>query len=102
MKKLDIPKKDFYAYARWVQGARRYKRNWAFVIFKANYGDWVDRATRFDDDGFEVLPQRPTEEFYTWLNDYIDEFIFDEYMKEHGKDWEARRKAVLAKLRKTT
>jgi hypothetical protein len=107
MEMLDLPKKEFYAYARYMQAERHYKSDWRFVIFKANYGVWVDRAVRFD-DGIEVEPQAPSEEFVAWVDYYIENFKnndtkgFEDYKDKKNKEfmekWHKKRNAELEKL----
>lgn len=69
VRKLDIPKKDFLAFSKYVMNERGYRSGWQWVIFKVNYGEWVSRSVRFT-DGVEVAPKKPTSEFLDWLCDY--------------------------------
>ncbi len=69
MRKLDIPKKEFLAYTMYVSDRRSYKTTWRWVIFKVNYGEWVDKSVRFT-NGVEVQPMKPTDEFIQWLDEY--------------------------------
>ena len=101
MRKLDIPEKDFYAYALYLRSVRRYKSAWEYMIYKANYGVTPDKTIKYDDDGFPVMPKKPTEEFIVWVDEHIEEYHdreFKKFIDEKGRDWEERRKAVLAKL----
>ena len=68
-RRLDIPKKDFLAYAIYLADRRKYESTWKWVIFKVNYGEWVNKSVRFT-DGVEVQPKEPTEEFLQWLDEY--------------------------------
>ena len=68
-RKLDIPKKDFLAYALYLDDRRNYEATWKWVIFKVNYGEWVNKSVRFT-DGVEVQPKKPTKEFLQWLDEY--------------------------------
>lgn len=69
VRKLDIPKKDFLAFSKYVMNERGYKSGWQWVVFKANYGEWVSRSVRFT-DGVEVEPKEPTKDYLDWLYDY--------------------------------
>lgn len=62
--KLD--KKTFYSYCLFIQRERRYKSNWAFVMVKSCFGEWVEKPLKA-----EAQAEKPTPEFYTWLDDYI-------------------------------
>lgn len=69
MRKLDIPKKDFLAYAMYVGSDRKYKATWKWVMFKLNYGEWVDKSVRFT-NGVEIKPKKPTAQFLQWIEEH--------------------------------
>lgn len=69
MRKLEIPKEDFLAYAMYLGDRRRYRAGWKWVVFKVNYGEWADRSVRFK-NGIEPQPQKPTDDFLQWVDEY--------------------------------
>lgn len=72
MNQLNLDKQTFYAYCLYTQQQRGYKSNWAFVIVKVQFGEWVDKKMKA-----ETEAQQPTQAFYNWLSsvqaNYIDE-----------------------------
>ena len=62
--KLD--KKTFYSYCMFIQAERFYKSNWAFVMVKSCFGEWVEKSMRA-----ETQAAKPTAEFYAWIENYM-------------------------------
>ncbi|PNP96216.1 hypothetical protein [Moraxella sp. RCAD0137] len=63
--KFDIDGKTFYSYVTYIQQTRKYSKNWAFVMYKVNFGKWVDKDTRDKN-----IPQEPSKDFLEWLDEY--------------------------------
>lgn len=93
MNKLDIDEKTFHSYATYVQKERGYKNNWVFVIHKAHFDKWVSKQLRA-----ENIPQKPSQEFLNWLQDYQQSFV--ESNPEKVKEWQDSQRAFSAFLTK--
>lgn len=87
MKIADLDKKTFYSYCLYTQRQRGYKSNWAFVMVKSQFGEWVDKKMKA-----ETEAQQPTENFLKWLDEYQSN-----YMKQRKEENKTREQAELAK-----
>lgn len=88
MSKLNIPEKDFLAFAMHERKRRGYKSAWQWVLFKENYGVWVDKSVRFT-DGVEVEPKEPTDEFLDWVYEYQSQWVSKEKVCETHQSGES-------------
>ena len=59
---------DFFCYSLYVQNERNYESNWAFVIFKVHYGEWISKSLRA-----EAIPKNPTREYLDWLYKHFEQ-----------------------------
>ena len=59
---------DFFCYSLYVQNERKYKSNWAFVIFKVRYGKWISKSLRA-----EGIAKEPTKEYLNWLYKHFEQ-----------------------------
>ena len=59
---------DFFCYSLYVQTERKYKSNWAFVIFKVRYGKWISKSLRA-----QAIAKNPTKEYLDWLYNYFEQ-----------------------------
>ena len=59
---------DFFCYSLYVQNERKYKSNWAFVIFKVRYDKWISKSLRA-----EAIPKNPTREYLDWLYKHFEQ-----------------------------
>ena len=87
MKIADLDKKTFYAYCLYTQRERGYKSNWAFVMVKSQFDEWVDKKMKA-----ETEAQKPTEDFLEWLEEYQSS-----YMKQRKEENKTREQSELAK-----
>jgi len=83
MKIADLDKKAFYSYCLYIQRQRGYKSNWAFVMVKSQFGEWVDKKMKA-----ETEAQQPTENFLKWLDEYQSN-----YMKQRKEENKTREQA---------